>query len=68
MEIEKECFKEKFYIYYIKIDIRPPSPNPIIILDNEDINKSFPLFFYINIIMENKDIKNIKNKKDLKNF
>ena len=68
MEVEEECFGEKFYIYYIKISIRPPSSNPIVILNNKGINKLSLPFFYINIIMEDKGTKNTKNKKNLKNL
>ena len=68
MEIEEECFKKKFYIYYIKIDIRSLFSNFIIILDNKDINKLSPLSFYINIMIEDEGIKNIKNEENLKNL
>ena len=66
--MEKKCFKKKFYIYYIKIGTRSPFFNLIIILDNKDINKLSPPSFYINIVMENKNTKNIKDKKNLKNL
>ena len=66
--MEEKYFRKKFYIYYIKTNIRPPFFNPIIILDNKDINKLFPPFFHTNIVMENEGIKNIKNKKNLKNL
>ena len=68
MEIKKECFKKKFYIYYIKISIKPPFPNFIIILDNKDIDKLSPPSFYINVMIEDEGIKDIKNKEDLKDF
>ena len=68
MEVEEKCFREKFYIYYIKIGIRSFSPNPIIILNNKGINKLSPPSFYINIIMKNKGTKDIKNKRNLKNL
>ena len=68
IEIKKECFGERSYIYYMKIGIRPPSPNPIIILDNKGINKLSPPSFCTDIMMEDKNIKDIKNKGDLKDL
>ena len=39
MEIERECFSDKLYMFYISIGVEPPSPNPIIILDGEGDKK-----------------------------
>ena len=52
----------------MKIGIKSFSPNPIIILDNKGINKLSSPSFYINIVIEDKNIKNIKNKENLKNL
>ena len=68
IKIKKKCFGERFYIYCVKTDIRPPSSDLIIILDNKDINKPSPPSFHTNIVMKNKNIKNTKNKGDLKNL
>ena len=68
MEMEEECFRKRFYIYYIKINIRFFFFNPIIILNNKSINKLFSLSFYINIIIENESIKDTGNKGNLKDF
>ena len=55
-------------MYYIKTSARPPFPNPIIILDNENINKSSPPSFYANVVIEDEDIEDTKNKGDLKDL
>ena len=68
MEMEEEYFGERFYIYYIKIDVRFFFFNFIIILDNKDINKLFSLSFYIDIMMEDEGIEDIENEGNLKNF
>ena len=68
MEVEEKCFKKKFYIYYIKINVRPPSSNLIVILNDKGIDKLFPLFFYTDVVMEDKDIKDIKDEEDLKDL
>ena len=68
MEVEEKYFKKKSYIYYMKIGIRSPFPNLIIILNNKDINKLFPPSFHINMMMKNKGIKDTKNKENLKNL
>ena len=66
--MEKECFRKRFYTYYIKINIRSFFPDLIIILNNKGIDKSFPPSFYTDVVMENKNTENIKNKKNLKDF
>ena len=68
MEMEEECFREKFYIYYIKIGVRSLSSNPIVILDDKGINKLFFLFFCTDVVMENEGIEDIEDEKNLKDL
>ena len=68
MEVKEECFGERFYIYYVKIDARPSFSDPIIILDNKGIDKLSPLSFYADMIMEDKSIEDTKNEGNLKNL
>ena len=41
IEIKRECFNNKSYIFYISIKAKPPPPNPIIISNNKDDKKIF---------------------------
>ena len=66
--MKEKYFKKRFYTHCIKTNTKPPSSNPIIISDNKDINKPSSLSFYADMVMEDKNTKNTKNKEDLKNL